>query len=825
MAIPRDKYVEITSKSATTDRASRRSLEGRVFTTNPLAAQKGIIECYNADEVMAAFGADSKEYAFAAKYFRLISRNVTCPEKLSFANWNYANTEAVASSWTERALEITDTETVIEINGRLVRYTNPVEAIADAPDYSVIKMKLGSDMVFVSSETHNASYRQFTDAKVDDREQILDGIVVRKYQHLIVDLNGHKLSFDRHCFINRGYLQIDDSSKDGNGCCFTTNFSATVGGGYRHTDSSWYPETGYAAADCILNTGKLVINGGWFGTDTPTLKPRVNDVNWGLCLNISGGEAIINGGHFTTVTNQAKTGHGGFATTLARQLGDTSWLATANAEFPNASKGPWAFTVETHFTGRLTVNDGIFYGFTNGILGCVGDHGETTAEEYGAIDVNGGKFYIGFPDPIGWNTTVPGQSMAYAGTNGDSLIKWEYEVGDTIEEAKKTYTCQSMTLPSYLNGRKYKVASLSGSKVVRYTVYETFARVVINDGDFYFHENTGKIPFSGIVYIKGGRFNNYTINGDFIDAEFTSNKQTIVHVPYKEKPVEALARVDAMNDNFGSFCFLENLLPEEARAVAEWNAAKGYKYLYSLQVTADNCKEMLETVRDLSGTCYTLDKFDAFAQFMPMALFAATKYERANAAKLFMYQQFDGESPSVTTSREADLYDAFDVDGMGTRFPVNYYGCTRQGGTLVSFYQDGYNADKLDTACYCNEVWLKDAIAVELLNTFIALDKIPANNVGASIVRNAIITVLNEAIFNGTILVGTTLTNGQRTYVDVTAATEGAWSNVEDYGFWVDAKIRSEVLIGGRTQYKADYILLYSDGKAIRKVEGSDVLL
>ena len=210
---------------------------------------------------------------------------------------------------------------------------------------------------------------------------------------------------------------------------------------------------------------------------------------------------------------------------------------------------------------------------------------------------------------------------------------------------------------------------------------------------------------------------------------------------------------------------------------------------------------------------------------MPMALFAATKYDRANATKVFMYQQFDGEKPSVTTSQEADLYDAFDVDGMGTRFPVNYYGCTQQAGDLISFYQDGYNADGLDTACYCNEIWLKDAISVELLNTFIAMEKIPANVVGEAIVKNAIISVLNEAITNGTVTVGKPLDNVQKTYIDSTAGEEDAWTVVESYGYWLNVVVKKRTLTGGRTQYYADYVLIYSKGDAIRKVEGSDILI
>ena len=820
MAIRKEKYVDITSKVGGRAVAARRSLTGRVFTANPLAAQKGVVYYHSADEVLSDFGADSKEYKFAVKYFRFVSKTATQAEQISFVPWNYRG-GAGADSWETYSVSCTQSEAVVEKDGKKYTYPNIVEAIAKIGDEANILVTLDSDVVYVSSATKANTARPFTDAVANDTEAVLDGIIISKKQHVLFDLNGHKLSFDRHCFMNRGFLQIDDSSKEKNGCCFTTNFANKVGP-YPHVDSSWYPETGYAAADCILNTGILVINNGWFGTDEPTLEPRVNGVNWGLCLNISGGEATINGGHFTTVTNQQISG-GGFATTLNTFLGTSSWIA--DATFTGAGKGPWAFIAETHFDGRLVVNDGIFYGYTNGVLGCVGDHGETTAEKYGAITVNGGQFYIGFPKEIeGFDSSVPGQCLVYAGTNGDFLIQWKYNVGDTITESKKTYTCQSMTLPSYLNGRQYKNATLSGSVVSTIRIYETFARAVVNGGQFFIQGRYSKIPFSGIVDIRGGQYQGYSMHHEDVNAEFLSNPQTISPIRY-EKPVEAVSRIDALDDNFGSFCFMEALTPDEAREVAEWNAAKNFKYLYSLPVKVDNCKQILETVRDMSGTCYTLDKFDAFAEFMPMALFAATKYDRVNATKVFMYQQFDGERASVTTSQDADKYDAFDIDGQGTRFPVNYYGATQQAGSLINFYQDGYNADGLDTACYCNEIWLKDAISVELLNTFIALEKIPANNVGKAIVRNAIISVLHEGIRNETITVGKTLDNLQRAYVDRTAGLANAWENIESYGYWLTVDVKHRTLKGGRVQYYADYVLMYAKGDAIRKVEGSDILI
>ena len=53
-----------------------------------------------------------------------------------------------------------------------------------------------------------------------------------------------------------------------------------------------------------------------------------------------------------------------------------------------------------------------------------------------------------------------------------------------------------------------------------------------------------------------------------------------------ETPAEAVARVDAANDNFGTIVFIDSLTDEQATDVAEWNKAKNYKYLFSVPVAA-----------------------------------------------------------------------------------------------------------------------------------------------------------------------------------------------------------------------------------------------
>lgn len=283
-----------------------------------------------------------------------------------------------------------------------------------------------------------------------------------------------------------------------------------------------------------------------------------------------------------------------------------------------------------------------------------------------------------------------------------------------------------------------------------------------------------------------------------------------------ETPVEAMARVDALSDNFGSFMFLDTLTNEEIVDVADWNKTKNYKYLYSVSTTVANASTLAGLLEGSTGTILTLDNATpALVEFMPMSLFAATNYGRPNSVKNFMYQKFDSEVATVTTDTDSDAYDAL---------KVNYLGATQQAGQSIAFYQDGVMQDAGDVSPYCNEIWLKDAISTEFLNLLLALEMIPANETGAAIATNTIQTIIEEALRNGTIQAGKTLTNVQKAYITQVSGSEDAWRDVQSIGYWLYVVITTEV-VNEVTKYIANYLLIYSKGDSIRKVEGSDILI
>ena len=388
---------------------------------------------------------------------------------------------------------------------------------------------------------------------------------------------------------------------------------------------------------------------------------------------------------------------------------------------------------------------------------------------------------------------------------------------------------------------------------------------------------------------------------------FGLGDNSTIDVFKSESPVDAISRIAAVDDNFGSFFFLDQLPAEQVVEVAAWNHNQNYKFLFSYSDTPDNLKqsglalslagydgtvltstpddELVQTGDSFVSTEYDddfiathfiggateiqvnshgeIDKTDdtelyssyirlrllqntdgtqyveaqrfvyrkGFAYltgYVPPVLFATTKYHLSNSTKTFMYQTFGTAAADADDSvwfvRDPATVKSRGVAAAFDKLNINYIGETQQAGKIIRFYQDGYNTNGLDTACYCNEVWFKDAIICEILNAFIANEKLDANNVGSSIVRMRVVNVCKEAIDNGTIIKNKELTTTQMEYIDRLTGVEGAWQSVRDDGYWL------EISLSGRntdksTAYTASYRCIYSKGDAIRKVEGTNIML
>lgn len=278
---------------------------------------------------------------------------------------------------------------------------------------------------------------------------------------------------------------------------------------------------------------------------------------------------------------------------------------------------------------------------------------------------------------------------------------------------------------------------------------------------------------------------------------------------------EAVASAADVSTNFGSFAFVPTLTEEQSLEAAEWANSRNVEFFASLRVSPDNAASLSAATESLGGVSLTLapDPLQ-YDEMLPMALAAATNYDRRGAAQSYMYQQA-ALNPKVTSDADADRYD-------GLR--VNFYGQTQTSGQRLAFYQRGVLQGPLtlprDTNTFVNEMWLKDAARAALMNLMLSAPRVPATDEGRAMVLSNLQGPISRALTNGTISIGKPLSDAQKSFIGTITNSPDAWRQVQTIGYWVDA-----VVVPVGADYRIDYVLVYSKDDAIRQIDGVHSLI
>lgn len=288
-----------------------------------------------------------------------------------------------------------------------------------------------------------------------------------------------------------------------------------------------------------------------------------------------------------------------------------------------------------------------------------------------------------------------------------------------------------------------------------------------------------------------------------------SNSQTLT---------DMLNETADLSNNFGSFSFLSVLTNEQITEVAQWTQTQNIRYMFCQRVTPEDYAVVQPLVSTYDGVSLEYDAItdNSYSFIIPMAIMASTDYERVNGTVAYMYTQFAGMPVSVDTTSLSDT-----LDGLR----INYYGATQQAGQLVAFYQPGMlQGSVADQGVYANEIWLKDAMTATFLNQLIATSKWPANSTGVAIGTALAQDVIETAKLNGTISAGKELTAVQKAYITQITGNDNAWREVYLNGCYFTAEIVQETQ-NGQNIFVFKYLLVYSKGDAVRKVDGTHTLI
>lgn len=284
-----------------------------------------------------------------------------------------------------------------------------------------------------------------------------------------------------------------------------------------------------------------------------------------------------------------------------------------------------------------------------------------------------------------------------------------------------------------------------------------------------------------------------------------------------ESPLDAVTASATASNNFGSFLFMPAVSLEEISAVAAWNETQNVAFMYTVKVLEADVSAYVAELGAFGGVGLTLVGPTAtdFPEMAPMIIQAATDYTRPNSVVNYMFQQLDLD-PIVKDTAFSNALDSA---------RVNYYGQTQQAGQPINFFQRGVllggATDPVDMNVYSNEQWLKDRAASSILGLLLAVGRVPANEQGrGQVLAQLQADPIADGLSNGTISVGKILTQTQRQYIGQVTNDPDAWRQVESIGYWVNVE-----MVPDGAEYKAVYILVYSKDDAVRKVEGSHILI
>jgi len=274
-------------------------------------------------------------------------------------------------------------------------------------------------------------------------------------------------------------------------------------------------------------------------------------------------------------------------------------------------------------------------------------------------------------------------------------------------------------------------------------------------------------------------------------------------------------------NGYGSFTFIPTLTSDQWVELATWNATQNNEYMMLVPVTVSTAAAISTALKNFPGIGMTLapSPTTSFPHVLPGAILSATDYTARNVSQNFMYQQAN-LPVAVSNDTDANTYDALGV---------NYYGQTRANGTPIDFYQrgelTGLSNSPTDMNIYANEMWFKSAVTAQILNLLLQLNEIPVNNSGRATLISAIQSVIDQALFNGTISTGTTLNPTQIAAITEITGDPNAYFQVQSSGYWLNVGFTSSVGLDGDTEWAATYTLIYKKNDAIRSVQGTHDLV
>lgn len=278
----------------------------------------------------------------------------------------------------------------------------------------------------------------------------------------------------------------------------------------------------------------------------------------------------------------------------------------------------------------------------------------------------------------------------------------------------------------------------------------------------------------------------------------------------------AMTRIAAISGNWGAFTHVWAADLDERKAFAAWNSAQQFQFIYvgwdsdAADVTTDAVGSFGALVRDTpyQGTVPVYGDLSDASAVLSWA--ASTNYLSTEGRNTLAFRQpVAAVTPKVTTLANANA------------LLSNYYtylgSYASAGNTYTAFYNGALGGQFLWADTYLNQVWLRRTLQQALFETLLAYNTLPYNADGYNAIYQGAQATISQALANGVIRPGVTLSASQIAQINAQAGIPVA-TQVSSAGWYLQV---TEPLTTGepRTERGSPVVnLWYCDGGSIQKI-------
>lgn len=284
---------------------------------------------------------------------------------------------------------------------------------------------------------------------------------------------------------------------------------------------------------------------------------------------------------------------------------------------------------------------------------------------------------------------------------------------------------------------------------------------------------------------------------------------------------ENMAIITGQDSNFVTITTLYNAEHEEAVNLGKWSNSYGVSYcfiVWSNEASAlmpDNNNDVVSVLSAAGITNFAGVYNSVSVAAGVMGTFASIDWNRLNGAIDLAFKKVDGLAPTVTTESDAAALDKKTYTYMGKFATKNTEFNFLYKGMIVGSY--------INISTYINAVWFNETIKNALLTGLSGVTKTTYNENGYSFIRAWMSDPVNQALNNGVIQTGVTLSEAQKAQIisevgdDITPElfANGYYLLIQDPGALARSTGESPVIT-----------LYYTDGGVVKKLQiASTVIL